>query len=254
MLAKAESSKGKRCAQLFLTVSPKLCLAVKGHYIMLCESWQTSAKSSQRVTLVETSAEDPFADMEDVPRFQDLKDEDFPLFWPFGYLLRVLDRSIPGPKFWGFKKSESGFVPPAEIDWERFQTHYMHRMPLQAQKKFTGGSVLFGEFQTVIKGSLEAVETAQPLSRTQYLETYHRRDNMLSEADMNLIYDCFGIYQSATQTDNEWDASDAVVNLYSRCRDHPEVCQSFELETLAIDEVQDLVSPPRARLQAVTGF
>lgn len=141
MFIKAESMEGKRCPQLLLTFSPKLCLAIKDHFVKLRQSWKSRVKSSQRVTLVDEDVGDAFADTEDVPMFQELKDDDFPLFWTFGYLLRVLDKSIPGEKFWGFKRNPSKYSMPCEIEWERFQTHYMRRMPFQAQKRFVGGSV-----------------------------------------------------------------------------------------------------------------
>jgi len=59
---------------------------------------------------------------------------------------------------------------------------------------------------------------------------------------MNLIYESFETYQSAMNQAGEWDSTDAVINLYHRCRKHPRICRSFELDTLAIDEVQDMVS------------
>lgn len=242
MFAKAESAEDARCPQMLLTASPKLCLAIKDHFGKLRQNWRNGIMERGRLLTAAEDEEDTFLSIDDPPTLQALSDSDFPLFWTFGYLLRVLDRSLPGAPFWGFRKSSSELQYPNEVDWERFQTHYLHRMPSQAHKAFAGGSKLFAEIQTVIKGSLDALETGQPLALERFLQKWDTRNNGLSMDHLRLAYDCFEVYQSLLLQENEWDLNDAVQNLYARCESYPEVCESFVLETLAVDEVQDMVS------------
>jgi hypothetical protein len=242
MFAKAESAENTRCPQMLLTASPKLCLAIKEHFNKLRQNWSNGSSERGRLLTTSCDEEDTFLDLDDPPALQAIKDSDFPLFWTFGYLLRVLDRSVPGIRFWGFRKPASDLRYPSEVDWERFQTHYLHRMPPQARKTLVGGSKLFAEIQTVIKGSLEVLETGRHLSLEQYLQKWDTRNNTLSIVEMKLAYECFEVYQKLLQQENEWDVNDAVQNIYVRCTLHPETCESFVLETLAVDEVQDMVS------------
>jgi hypothetical protein len=242
MFAKAESAEDARCPQMLLTASPKLCLAIRAHFKKLRQNWSNGITEHGRLLTATHDEEDILLNVDDPPTLQALKDSDFPLFWTFGYLLRVLDRSVPGARFWGFRRATSDLRYPSEVDWERFQTHYLHRMPSQARKAFVGGSKLFAEIQTIIKGSLEVLETGQPLTLEQYLQGWDGRNNNLSMVELRLAYDCFEVYQKLLQQENEWDLNDAVQNPYSRCTSYPEICESFVLETLAVDEVQDMVS------------
>lgn len=244
MFAKAESSEASRCPQLLLTASPNLCLAIKGHYDKLRSSWTDRSATSSRLGLVDASARDEFPlDPEEIPVFQELTDADFPLFWTFGHLLRVLDKSIPGKKFWGYKRTaDDGAGYPKEVDGERFRTHYFHKMPAEAQTKFAGGSVIFGEIQTIIKGSLESLELDRDLTKEEYLRYIDARSNQLSGAEMALVYQCFVRYQRLLQRENEWDLNDAVRCIYRRSKMYPDAYEALLLETLAVDEVQDLVS------------
>ena len=242
MFARAESAEDARCPHMLLTASPKLCLAIKGHFCKLRQNWVNGVTERGRLLTAIEDEEDTFLDVDDPPTLQTLTEPDFPLFWTYGYLLRVLDRSLPGVRFWGFRKMASELQHPNEVDWERFQTHYLHRMPSLARKAFVGGSKLFAEIQTVIKGSLDVLETGQPLTLERYLQGWDTRNNGLSMDHLRLAYDCFEVYQRLLLQEHEWDLNDAVQNLYARCTTFPEVCESFVLETLAVDEVQDMVS------------
>jgi hypothetical protein len=180
---------------------------------------------------------------EEIPAFQELSDSDFPLFWTFGHLLRVLDRSIPGKRFWGYKRTaEDGAGYPKEVDAERFRTHYLNKMPAEAQAKFAGGPVIFGEIQTIIKGSLESLELGRDLTKAEYLRYADVRSNQLTVTEMGLVYQSFERYQRVLQRENEWDLNDAIRCIYQRCAMHPNAFEALLLETLAVDEVQDLVS------------
>jgi hypothetical protein len=237
---KAMSTENTRCAQILLTVSPRLCSAISEHYHRLSSSWRSGDGAPGAMVLMTVrDIDEVLADEEELPSLQNISNEQFPLFWTFATLLKVLDKSLPDP-FWAFNTGCTGRTS-VEVDGDRFRTHYMPRMPSSAQKRFQGGAALFGEIQTVIKGSLQALLQGKFLSQKQYLDLWNSRNTVFTLAEMETIYSCFQIYQNSLTEKREWDLNDAVQNIYQRCTISPEVCQPFILETLAIDEVQDMV-------------
>ncbi len=220
------------CKQILITASGHLVLGIQQHFASLTSS------SGAGVTpgLLSYHGDATFDEEATVP-FQDIPTTEFPLFYTLGKLLRVLDISLPGEKFPGFRFD--GTKRSREVDFARFATHYYRHLPLWIQKRFEhGGSTVYSEIMSVIKGSAKSVLMGRPLTRKEYLRI-DARDSELSDVDRENVYVAYTAYKERLASLGEWDVCDALLCLHQRLQANPRAVPDFAVESLNVDEVQD---------------
>nr|XP_027119396.1 uncharacterized protein LOC113736561 isoform X2 [Coffea arabica] len=242
--------------QLFVTVSPRLCSAVKHHVSRLISVACSGNFPS------ETSLNDA-EDVEDIEQFKDIPDsfvgipsEKYPLVITFHKFLMMLDGTIGDSYFRRFPEMMkimdysvgiSGNFRSAvlqsllrmkEVNYERFCFHYWPHFNSQLTKNLDS-SRTFTEIISHIKGGLLAGEAPDgKLSRQEYVSMSNSRASTLSSDERELIYTVFQAYEKKKLLRGEFDLSDFVIDLHLRLK-----CKSLDgdkMDFVYIDEVQDL--------------
>ncbi|KAA8532333.1 hypothetical protein F0562_032412 [Nyssa sinensis] len=177
-------TKGSILHQIFVTVSPKLCHAIKQDVSQLksfvCGGNSSAESSSIHMDDINDTAQ--FADMPD--SFVDLPPRSYPLVITFHKFLMMLDGTVGTSYFERFpdltknchgKTSNSTsvaletFISTKEVNYDRFSSTYWPRFNVQLTKKLECSSV-FTEIMSVIKGAIQAGEASNgKLSREEYV-------------------------------------------------------------------------------------
>ncbi|KAF3792770.1 TPR and ankyrin repeat-containing protein 1 [Nymphaea thermarum] len=240
--------------QMFVTVSQRLCSAVKNHVVKL-----------QRVVLegkcshVADSAHlydinDNLSELMNIPdSFTDVHDEQFPLVITFQKFLLMLDGTIPQSYFARFRdvtdiwlreggQSKSlaflAFIKRKEVAFDRFHSFYWPHFDAQKTKKLDALTV-FSQIISHIKGGYDSgVELDCTLSRSQYLMLSGKRVSTLNLEEREVIYDIFLDYEKRKLETGDFDLSDLIINLHSRLKNQP--YRGKKLDFVFVDEVQDL--------------
>uniref|UniRef100_A0A2N9IPI2 DNA2/NAM7 helicase-like C-terminal domain-containing protein n=1 Tax=Fagus sylvatica TaxID=28930 RepID=A0A2N9IPI2_FAGSY len=157
-------TKGAILRQLFVTVSPKLCYAVK-HFA--CSG--NSSKGSSSIDMDDFDDASQFKDIPD--SFVDVPAKSYPLVITFHKFLIMLDGTC------GLK----------EVNYEKFSTSYWPRFNTQLTKKLDSSRV-FTEIISHIKGGPQAVEAGDgKLSREDYVLLSDVRVSRLKLKDMRVM-------------------------------------------------------------------
>ncbi|KAL7258164.1 hypothetical protein ACSBR1_004309 [Camellia fascicularis] len=241
--------------QIFVTVSPKLCFAVKQHVSQL-KSFVCGSKSSAKSSSVRMDDDiDDALQFADIPdSFVDILPESYPLIITFSKFLMMLDGTVGTSYFEKFRDArqlahgKSGnarslafqiFIRTKEVTFERFSSSYWSHFNILLTKKLVP-SIVFTEIMSVIKGGLIAGEVCDgKVSRQDYVSLSECRvGSSISRQKREMIYDIFLAYEKKKAVNGEFDFADLVIDLHHRLRN--ERYAGDEIHFVFVDEVQDL--------------
>ncbi|OIW00707.1 hypothetical protein TanjilG_09676 [Lupinus angustifolius] len=239
--------------QLFVTVSPKLCQAVKHHVVRLKRSLIGANVSTESSSIEEDNIDsDASVLLRNIPdSFVDLPTTSFPLVITFQKFLMMLDGTLGNSFFERFSDISSHsqnlgvrsivletFIRNKEVTYDRFDSLYWPHFNSQYTKKLDTSRV-FTEIISHIKGSIQSTEPGDgKLSRQGYLSLSENRASSLSKQQRMMIYDIYQSYEKMKMDKGEFDLADIVIDLHRRLS-----VKSFkgdEMSFVYIDEVQDL--------------
>ncbi|ONI29819.1 hypothetical protein PRUPE_1G215600 [Prunus persica] len=240
--------------QLFVTVSPKLCFAIKQHVLNL-KSFACGGSDSTEKSLIDMAdfdeEEAQFKDIKD--SFHDIPPNSYPLVITFHKFLMMLDGTLGNSYFERFldaRKLSHGqlqssrsislqtFIRTKEVKYERFSSSYWPHFNIQLTKMLEASRV-FTEIISHIKGGLEAMEAGDgKLNREDYVRLSESRGSNLSKQKREAIYDIFQAYEKMKMKNGEFDLGDFVIDLHHRLRH--EKYGGDQMDFVYIDEVQDL--------------
>ncbi|KAK0573666.1 hypothetical protein LWI29_011732 [Acer saccharum] len=239
--------------QIFVTVSPKLCFAVKQH-ISHFKSSALGEKFPEESSLLGVDDFDDAAEFNDIPNsFIDIPLKSFPLVITYHKFLMMLDGTLGTSYFERFliiKKPSYGpiqssrsvalqtFVRTKEVNFDRFSSRYWPHFNAELTKKLDS-SLVFTEIISHIKGGLHAMDASDcKLSREDYVKLSRGRVSTLSTSKREKIYDVFLNYEKMKVKNGEFDLADLTIDLHCRLREgnfHVDL-----MDFVYIDEVQDL--------------
>ncbi|XP_068331779.1 uncharacterized protein [Pyrus communis] len=233
--------------QLFVTVSPKLCFAIK-HFA--CGGSDSAEKSSINMADFDDE-ESQFKDIKD--SFQDISPKSYPLVITFHKFLMMLDGTLSNSYFDRFLEARTltqgqlrssrsvalqTFIRTKEVNYDRFSLSYWPHFNMQLTKKLDASRV-FTEIISHIKGGIGAIEAGDgKLSREDYVHLSEGRGSILSKQTREEIYDIFEAYEKMKMGKGEFDLADFVIDLHHRLRHGKFV--GDQMDFVYIDEVQDL--------------
>ncbi|KAF4379973.1 hypothetical protein G4B88_029965 [Cannabis sativa] len=253
--------RNKILRQLFVTVSPKLCNAVKQqvsdlkryvnvlhHGGLLCGS------NLDESSLIDIDDIDDEAQFKNIPdSFYDIPATCYPLVITFHKFLMMLDGTLSKSYFERFLNGEDlsydqgrnsrsvllqTLIRKKEVNYEKFSALYWHHFSDKLRKKLDPSRV-FTEIISHIKGGLQSIEASDSkLSREDYLKLSEGRCSNLSLEKRERIYDIFQIYEKMKMGNGEFDLADFVNDLHSRLKH--ERYKADQMDFVYIDEVQDL--------------
>ncbi|KAI3893034.1 hypothetical protein MKW92_025987 [Papaver armeniacum] len=244
---------GSVLRQLFVTVSPKLCSAVKNQISNL-KSFITSGRASAEHNSVELPGVDDAFQWRDIPdSLKDIPPESYPLVITFQKFLMMLDGSMGNSYFDRFgdirELSQSkiatsrsfvlrALIRTKEVSYERFKSFYWPHFNCQMTKKLDS-SMVFIEIISHIKGGLFAGRLPDDkLSREDYILLSEGRTSSISRERREMIYDIFLEYEKKKILNDEFDLADFVIDLHRRLKTG--YYEGEEMDFVYIDEVQDL--------------
>uniref|UniRef100_A0A803KZ79 UvrD-like helicase ATP-binding domain-containing protein n=1 Tax=Chenopodium quinoa TaxID=63459 RepID=A0A803KZ79_CHEQI len=220
---------GTSLRQLFVTVNPKLCFAVK-HQINNLTSFVHGENFGEGCIFNDVNEMDEYEMFKDVPEsFEDIPSNVFPLVITFNMFLLMLDRS--------FGLSYFDRFPDVR------KIYYMEtasfRLVVQALTRKLDPLRVFTEINSCIKGRLHYGEgDNNNLSLQSYMQLSKSRVSKFSEDERELIYKIFEDYEKKKVVRGEYDLADLVNDLLCRFK-----CENYEgelMDFVYIDEVQDL--------------
>ncbi|KAI3928638.1 hypothetical protein MKW98_024239 [Papaver atlanticum] len=246
-------SKGPQLRQIFVSVSPKLCSAVKNHVVNL------KSLIYGGCSLIENSATMMF-DMDDSTEFKDIPDsfsdiqpEYYPLVITFHKFLMMLDGSMENSYFDRFRdvrelsqgttsatwtSSMHALIRSKEVNYERFHSFYWSHLNCQLTKNLDS-SVVFIEIMSHIKGGVIGGRVPDgALTRDDYLSLSEGRASTLNREMREIVYHIYLDYEKKKLLNGEFDLGDLVIDIRSRLKNG--CYQSNEMHYVYIDEVQDL--------------
>ncbi|KAM4110010.1 hypothetical protein ACJW30_03G161900 [Castanea mollissima] len=238
--------------QLFVTVSPKLCYAVKQHVSHL-KSFSYGGNSSKGSSSIDMDDFDNASQFKDIPdSFVDVPPLSYPLVITFHKFLIMLDGTMGNSYFERFQEARKlsngpisgssvslqSFIRMKEVNYERFSISYWPRFNTQLTKKLDSSRV-FTEIISHIKGGPQVVEAGDgKLSREDYVRLSEGRVSRLCRRKREIIYEIFQNYEKMKNENGEFDFSDLVIDLHRRLR--AERYEGDEMDFVYVDEVQDL--------------
>ncbi|KAL4317814.1 hypothetical protein GQ457_18G023470 [Hibiscus cannabinus] len=238
--------------QLFVTVSPKLCYAVKQHVLQL-KRFISRGKFSQESALQDAGDIDAAAEFKDIPdSFVDILPEAYPLVMTLQKFLIMLDGTIGNSFFEKFydvrelSNLEVGNAPTLlrncirtrEVNFEKFCSIYWPYFNERLTNKLDSSRV-FTEIMSHIKGGLKSGDFCDGrLSKDDYVKLSEGRASTLTSQERQMIYDIFQDYEKMKGENGEFDLADIVNDLHSRLQN--ERYEGDIMDFVYIDEVQDL--------------
>ncbi|KAI8537794.1 hypothetical protein RHMOL_Rhmol09G0052000 [Rhododendron molle] len=243
-------TKGSVLRQLFVTVSPKLCYAVKQHVSGLKRFARGGSFSEENGSI----------DIDDTTRFKDIPDSfvdispsKFPLVVTFHKFLMMLDGTLGNSYFerfigvsehshFGTRSSRSvaleTFLRTKEVNYERFCSFYWPHFNCQLTKKLDPSRV-FTEIISHIKGGLGVGEAHErKISQDDYIALSEGRVSTLSRQKREKIYSLFRDYEKLKMENGEFDSADLVNDIHFRLRNGR--FEGDQMDFVYVDEVQDL--------------
>ncbi|KAL3506739.1 hypothetical protein ACH5RR_032121 [Cinchona calisaya] len=244
---------GTSLHQLFVTVSPRLCYAIKLHVSRL-KSFACGGSFSSETSLMDAEDADGTSHFKDIPdSFVGIPAKKYPLVITFHKFLMMLDGTMSNSYFERFPEIREfsndnnrslrsialqTFLRKKEVNYDRFCFFYWPHFNSQ-QTKYLDSSRVFTEIISHIKGGLLAGETPDgKLSRQEYILMSESRTSTMSALNRELIYDIFQDYEKMKLERGEFDLSDFVTNIHLRLKNKCLECDKMDF--VYIDEVQDL--------------
>ncbi|KAI3734269.1 hypothetical protein L6452_13734 [Arctium lappa] len=236
--------------QLFVTVSPKLCYAVKQHVSHLT-SIACKGNSSTDVNLDDADVTSEFRDIPDT--FVDILHKNYPLVVTFDKFLMMLDGTLGDSFFERFPEARGlsygshmssrsvalqTFLRSKKVTFERFCSLYWPHFNSNLTKKLDASRV-FTEIISHIKGGLQAGESSDgKLSYEGYSLLSESCASTLTKEKREIVYNLFQAYEKMKTERGEFDMGDLVNDLHYRLSN--EKYEGDQMDFIYIDEVQDL--------------
>ncbi|RZC51571.1 hypothetical protein C5167_019991 [Papaver somniferum] len=246
-------TKGPVLRQMFVTVSPQLCSAIKNQISNL-KSFICGGKSSVEDKSTDMHDIDDMTEFSSIPNsFMNLPLDCYPLVITFQKFLLMLDGSLENSYYDKFNDVRefcagntgttrtfalNAFIRSKEVNYDRFNTVYWPHFNCQLTKKLDCSTV-FVEIMSHIKGGLVAGTVPNgKLGRGNYLLLSEGRVSTLSKDLREMIYDIFLDYEKMKLLNGEFDLADLVMDLHRRLRKGS--YQVDQMDFVYVDEVQDL--------------
>ncbi|GKD78466.1 UvrD-like helicase, ATP-binding domain, P-loop containing nucleoside triphosphate hydrolase, partial [Tanacetum coccineum] len=241
-----EISKLSVLRQLFVTVSPKLCYAVKQNVSHLTSS------SSREINLDNTDVIPSVFD--DIPdTFINIPVKHYPLVITFQKFLIMLDGTLGRSFFERFLKAREGsnanhissrsialqtFIRLRVVTFDKFCSLYWTHFNTNLTKKIDSSRV-FTEIISHIKGGMKAWECSDgKLSYEGYCLLAESRSSTLSKEKREIVYTLFVTYEKMKSERGEFDLGDLVNDIHPRLKNG--IYEGNQMGLVYIDEVQDL--------------
>ncbi|PWA86118.1 uvrD-like Helicase, ATP-binding domain, P-loop containing nucleoside triphosphate hydrolase [Artemisia annua] len=239
-----ENSKPTVLRQLFVTVSPQLCYAVKQHVSHLTSN-SSNGNSSAEIGLDDVDVISEFSDIPDT--FIDIPGNVYPLVITFRKFLMMLDGTLGNSFFERFFEARQGsdgnrirsrsvalqtFIRLKEVTFDRFCSHYWPHFNSNLTKKLDPSRV-FTEIISHIKGGSEG-----KLSYEGYSLLAKSRSSTLTEEKREIVFTLFKAYEKMKTELGEFDMGDFVNDIHQRLRNGN--YEGDQIDFVYIDEVQDL--------------
>ncbi|KAL2892242.1 TPR and ankyrin repeat-containing protein 1 [Bienertia sinuspersici] len=250
-LSNEPAGRGMPLCQIFVTINPKLCFAVK-QLINNLRRFVHGENFDKGCTSIDVNVMDEYEKLMDVPdSFEEIPSNAYPLVITFNMFLLMLDKTVGVSFFHRFpdirkiqcmKNASFGLVSQAvkrkEVDYDKFRTSYWPHFNTQLTRTLDPLRV-FTEINSCIKGQLHFGKgDGSRLSLQSYLKLSKSRVSSFSEDERKLIYKIFEDYEKKKVVRGEFDLSDLVNDLHHRLK-----CEKYEgkfMDFVYIDEVQDL--------------
>ncbi|KAI7748574.1 hypothetical protein M8C21_000113, partial [Ambrosia artemisiifolia] len=245
-----EGSKPSVLRQLFVTVSPKLCYAVKQHVSQLT-SISNDGNSPAEINLEDADSTSEFNDIPDT--FVNIPVKKYPLVLTFHKFLMMLDGTLGSSYFDRFPEAREGsqsnhissgsvalqtFIRNKEVTFDRFCSFYWPHFNSNYKKKLDPSQV-FTEIISHIKGGLQAGECNDgKLSFDDYSLLAESRVSTLTKQKRENVYSLFQAYENMKAERGEFDMGDLVIDLHRRLKQVR--YEGDQMDFVYIDEVQDL--------------
>uniref|UniRef100_J3M115 UvrD-like helicase ATP-binding domain-containing protein n=1 Tax=Oryza brachyantha TaxID=4533 RepID=J3M115_ORYBR len=249
--------------QVFITVSPKLCSAIRNQICKLKRYGSGDVSDRSSILHMPDMVDDP-EDFTDIPdSFSGLPCEHYPLtitFWKFLMMVDGTCQTSFFDAFYGELKSctEKGysksralqvFIEMKEVTYEKFAASYWPHFNAELTKKLDASTV-FTEIISHIKAGYQPTRSfGGKLERLDYLKISDKRFSSLNIEMRERIYDIFLDYERAKCSAREFDLSDFVNSLH--CSLLSEGYNGDMVDFIYIDEVQDLTMTQIALLKYV---
>ncbi|GJZ38913.1 UvrD-like helicase, ATP-binding domain, P-loop containing nucleoside triphosphate hydrolase [Tanacetum coccineum] len=215
-----QDSKMSVLRQLFVTVSPKLCYAVKQNVSHLTSNGNSSAVNNLDDMDVITS------ECNDIPdTCTHIPIKSYPLVITFQKFLMMLDGSLGNSFFERFLKASEGshdnlissrsvalqtFIRLREVTFDRFCSVYWPHFNSKLTKKLNCSRV-FTEIISHIKGGMQAGECSNGrLSCEGYCLLAKSRSSTLTKEKREIIYTLFQAYEKMKTERGEFDLGDLI--------------------------------------------
>ncbi|CAN0880576.1 TPR and ankyrin repeat-containing protein 1 [Linum grandiflorum] len=240
--------------QLFVTVSGKLCHAVKNHVSQL-KSFASGGKYSDESSSMNMVNIDDTVQFKDIPdSFVDIPPYLFPIVITFFKFLMMVDGTIGSSYFERFpdarqflhRKTDSlaslglqAFITTREVNYERFSLGYWPHFNANLTSKFDSSRV-FTEIMSHIKGGLREGSWSSDsiLSRSDYILLSDSRNSSLDGKERELVYQICEDYEKMKMKRGDFDMADLVIDLHRRLKSGK--YKGELMDYVYIDEVQDL--------------
>ncbi|GJU83140.1 UvrD-like helicase, ATP-binding domain, P-loop containing nucleoside triphosphate hydrolase [Tanacetum coccineum] len=234
--------------QLFVTVSPKLCYAVKQNVSHLT-SVSSIGNSSAEINLDDMDViTSEFSDIPDT--FTNIPVKKYPLVITFQKFLMMLDGSLGNSFFERFREAREGslgnrissrsialqtFIRLREVTFDRFCSLYWPHFKTSLTKKLDPSRV-FTEIISHIKGGLQGSDGK--LSYEEYCLLAESRSSTLTTEKRGIVYNLFKTYEKRKTERREFDLGDLVNDIHHRLKNGD--YDGDKMDLVYIDEVQDL--------------
>ncbi|KAI3470132.1 hypothetical protein Pfo_026795 [Paulownia fortunei] len=245
----AADNSGTILHQLFVTVSPKLCYAVKKHVSQLKSFASENFLGNNNFTDMDDV--DEMAEFKDIPdTFVGIQLEKYPLIITFHKFLMMLDGTLGNSYFERFRDVRGSsqfegrrsvalqtFIRKNEVTYDRFWSSYWPHLNAKLTKNLDPSRV-FTEIMSHIKGGLQEGACDSKRSRQDYISLSDSRVSTLSAEKREVIYDIFEDYEKMKLECGEFDLADFVIDIHLRLNN--ENLLGDKMDFVYIDEVQDL--------------
>ncbi|XP_062114591.1 uncharacterized protein LOC133825698 [Humulus lupulus] len=187
--------------QIFVTVNPILCGAVKEH-----------VEGLKRFACGGKSAENSVSDSDVPDSFKGLHRSLFPLVISYHKFLMMLDGTLGNSFFDRFPEATRGatslarenFIRMKEVNFDKFEQSYWPHFNRKITKSLPS-SIVFAEIMSCIKGGLQALSCHEGnLSREDYISLSNRRISNLDEQAREHVYDIFLHYERKKKMNSEY--------------------------------------------------
>ncbi|XP_068645381.1 uncharacterized protein [Aristolochia californica] len=240
--------------QIFVTVSPKLCSAIRSQLNRLQSFMSGGNYSSSSGSSEMHDISDGLTDFSDIPDcLLNIPRKHYPLIISFRKFLMMLDGTVQNSFFNRFRSSiplsvdgnrESKSLAlqalrqSKEVNYDRFAAAYWPHFSSQLTSKLDPSTV-YTQIMSHIKGGLGiGVSHDGILGREDFIELSEARASTLNCEQRKRIYDIFLDYQKKKGKKGEYDLSDLVIDLHHRLI--MDGCKGENFHFVYIDEVQDL--------------